>query len=103
MRLHFFGVVRLSAFRRAAAPSTAIAPTAVSATRPPSRMKPTPIPRSIRRSASRWPLLLATVAIACTLTACGGDHDDDDTPQNPEPPTQPAPPQAPTPVLHCAP
>jgi hypothetical protein len=48
-------------------------------------------------------MLLAAVAIACSLSACGGDHDDEDTPASPDTPTQPAPDQPPAPVLHCAP
>ncbi|WP_143277409.1 hypothetical protein [Bordetella genomosp. 9] len=73
-------------------------------------MKPTPIQRSHARPAARWPMLLAAVAIACSLTACGGDHDDDDdAPSNPDTPTQPTnldqpgTPQPPAPVMHCAP
>lgn len=47
-------------------------------------------------------MLLAAAAIACSLTACGGDHSDDETPTPPNTP-QPAPEQPPAPVLHCAP
>lgn len=47
-------------------------------------------------------MLLAALAVACSLTACGGDHEDD-TPTPPDTPTQPAPDQPPAPVLHCAP
>lgn len=102
MRLHFFGLVRLSAFRRAATPSVAIVPMAVSATRLPRRMKPNPV-LSHARPVSRWPMLLAAMAIVCTLSACGGDDHDDDSPSTPDTPTQPAPDQPPAPVLHCAP
>jgi hypothetical protein len=51
----------------------------------------------------RWPFLLAAMAVAFSLSACGGGDDDKDLPTDPSTPTQPSTPSTPQPVLHCAP
>jgi hypothetical protein len=48
-------------------------------------------------------MLAATMLVAVTLSACGGDdHDDEPSTSNPEPPVTEQP-KPPAPLLRCAP
>jgi hypothetical protein len=75
-------------------------------------MNQSPLHNPAGNRRARWPFLLAAMAVAFSLAACGGGSDDSDTPpaDSGTPPTQPSTPstpstpdQPPQPVLHCAP
>lgn len=64
-------------------------------------MNQSPLQQPAGNRRTRWPYLLAAMAVMISLAACGGGDDDKDPPADPGTPDQPSTP--PQPVLHCAP